>query len=71
MTTETDIIYSTIKAKLINEIRIYKNAKKVSSSIINLLLIQILIFISLFIKSNHYPYITLKVLKHIGQMKYG
>ena len=68
MTTKTDIIYSTINTKLIYEIIIYKNPKKVSSSIINLLLIKILIFISLFIKSNHYPYITLKT-NQTGNLK--
>ena len=68
MATKTDIIYSTIKAKLIYEILIYKNSNKVSSFIINLLLIQILIFISLFIKSNHYPYITLKT-NQTGNLK--
>ena len=68
MTNKTDIIYSTLKAKLIYEIIIYKNPKKVSSFIINLLLIKILIFISLFIKSNHYPYITLKT-NQTGNLK--
>ena len=73
MTTKTDIIYSIIRTKLIYEIRNGKKAKEVSSSLINLLLlnfllIRVLIFFSLFIKSNHYQYITLKINK-TGNLK--